>query len=75
LRVDMDFKIVFNSMSQVSLWIGHFWKRTMSIDLLKGCVLSPLLFPLFIIALSRYLTDITSKKKISLGNPGIAPLY
>jgi len=38
-----------------------------------GCVLSPLLFSLFINALSRYLTDIVIDKRIHHGLPNIAP--
>jgi ribonuclease HI len=101
LRVDIDFKSAFNSMSQASLWAILEAYGIPDIDLLKslykhttvrlpergmgsakitfdtgvaqGSVLSPLLFSLFINALSRYLSDIGRKKRIHHGLPGTHP--
>jgi hypothetical protein len=101
LRVDIDFKSAFNSMSQASLWAILEAYGIPDIDLLKslykhttvrlpergmgsakitfdtgvaqGSVLSPLLFSLFINALSRYLSDVGRKKWIHHGLPGTHP--
>ena len=101
LRADIDFKSVFNSMSQTSLWVILEVYNIPDIDLLKslyehttvrlphsdtgsakitlntgvvqGSVLSPLLFSLFINALSRYLDDIGTSKHISHGIQVIPP--
>jgi hypothetical protein len=53
-------------MSQASLW-------TFDTGVTQGSVLSPLLFSLFINALSLYLTDIGRKKRIHHGLPGTHP--
>ena len=101
LRVDIDFKSAFNSMSQASLWTILEAYGIPDVDLLKsvyehttvrlpergmgsakitfntgvaqGSVLSPLLFSLFINALSLYLSDIGRKKRIHQGLPGTHP--
>jgi len=101
LRVDIDFKSAFNSMSQASLWAILEAYGIPDIDLLKslyehttvrlpergmgsakitfntglaqGSVLSPLLFSLFINALSLYLSNIGRKERIHHGLPGIHP--
>ena len=101
LRVDIDFKSAFNSMSQTSLWTIMGAYGIPDIDLLKslnkhttvrlpergigsakitfntgvdqGSVLSPLLFSLFINALSLYLTDIGRKGRIHHGLPDTHP--
>ena len=48
-------------------------KVTFNTGVTQGSVLSPLLFSLFINALSRYLDDIGCKEKVSHGLPNIAP--
>jgi hypothetical protein len=48
-------------------------KVTFNTGVTQGCVLSPLLFSLFINSLSRYLDDIGCTEKISHGLPNIAP--
>jgi hypothetical protein len=48
-------------------------KITFDTGVAQGSVLSPLLFSLFINALSRYLTDIGRKKWIHHGLPGTHP--
>jgi hypothetical protein len=101
LRVDIDFKSAFNSMSQASLWTILEAYGIPDVDLLKslyehttvrlpergigsakitfntgvaqGSVLSPLLFSLFINALSLYLSDIGRKQRIHHGLPGTHP--
>jgi hypothetical protein len=101
LRVDIDFKSAFNSMSQASLWAILEAYGIPDVDLLKslyehttvrlpergmgsakitfntgvvqGSVLSPLLFSLFINALSLYLSDIGRKRRIHHGLPGTHP--
>ncbi len=101
LRVGIDYKSAFNSMSQASPWaILEAYKKS-DIDLLKslyeyttvrlpqtdmesakitfntgvaqGSVLFPLLFSLFINALSLYLTGIGRDNNISYGLPNIDP--
>ncbi len=101
LRVDIDFKSVFNSMSQASLWtileaygipdVDHLTslyehttvrlpergmgsaKITFNTGVSQGSVLSPLIFSLFIDALSLYLSDIGRKQRIHHGLPGTHP--
>ncbi len=48
-------------------------KITFNTEVSQGSVLSPLLFSLFIYALSLYLTDIGRKKRIHHGLPGTHP--
>ena len=68
-------------MSQASLWVILEMYNIPDIGLLKsktdvsqGSVLPPLLFSLFINALSRYLDDIGTSKRISNGLQGIPTL-
>jgi hypothetical protein len=64
LRVDIDFQSAFNSISV---------KITFNTGVAQGSVLSPLLFSLFINALSLYLSDIPRKQRIHHGLPGTQP--
>ncbi len=71
LRVDIDFTSAFNSMSQALLWAILKAYNIPDVDLLKS--LSPLLFSLFINALSLYLSDIGTNNRIHHGLPNIHP--
>jgi hypothetical protein len=73
LRVDIDFKSAFNSMSQASLWSILEAYRIPDVDLLKSLYEHTTLFSLFINTLSLYLPDIGRKKRIHHGLPETHP--